>query len=151
MAWNWLSGNNMTPFSLSESTGDSEEVKSEVHHDHVEEKAAMDETEGVSFRFNNEDEVDDDDDAHSCSYDHSPYYVSTRYVSNCNSQHDQSQRIIYDDGDINDDEDDDDKKSQCQTKGMDSSKQQWRSLKSCVDPLNQREIDKKFWDTCLAS
>ncbi|KAJ0510007.1 hypothetical protein HanRHA438_Chr11g0510191 [Helianthus annuus] len=158
MEWNWLSGNNTTPFLLSESTGDSEEVKIDVHHDHEEEDgAAMDEQEGVSFRFNDEDHevvvVDDEDDAQSCSYDHSSY-INNRYGG---SKYDQSQRLIYDgddddDGDVVDEEDEYDDKNQCQTKVMDSSKQQWRSQKFCVrDPSNQSEIDRKFWETCLAS
>ncbi|KAI3742712.1 hypothetical protein L1987_60406 [Smallanthus sonchifolius] len=143
LEWNWFgNGNNPTHLLLSESTGDSEEVKSDVYHEHEEDGGAMDEQEGVLFRFNDEDDVDDDDDAQSCSYDHSSY-INTRHGNSRHHDDDDD-----DDGSIEDDDEDDDKnKNRCETK-MDSSKQQWRS---CVDPSKQREIDRKFWETCLAS
>lgn len=138
----------MTPF-LFESSGDSDDLKSNVHHDH-EEEVIMHESEGVSFRFDDENEVDvvdDDDDAQSCSYDHSSY-ISIRYED---SQHDQSQRHIFDDedGNIHDHDDDDDDVDDSMV--IDSSKRQKRSNKFCVDSVDQRENDRKFWEACLAT
>ncbi|MFS7901803.1 hypothetical protein Hanom_Chr01g00003971 [Helianthus anomalus] len=154
MEWNcrW-SVNTVTPF-LFESSGDSEEVKSDVHHHHDQEQveAVIDESsQGLSFRFDDDVNVedDDDDDAQSCSYDHSS--ISTRYGDD-HSQHDQpkSKKLRYDDhedSNIKDDEDDGDIDD-----NMDSSKRQKRSHNFCVDNLlNQREIDRKFWEACLAS
>ncbi|KAK1428230.1 hypothetical protein QVD17_17059 [Tagetes erecta] len=157
MEWNccW-SVKTITPF-LFESIGDSEDLKSNVHHDHEEDDKAviMDEQEGVSCQLDDKDDVDgdnDDDDAQSCSYDHSSYIsMTTRYED---SQHDQSQRMVYDDEDGNniqhhdDDQDDDDDGSMI----MVSSKKQKRSHKFCVDhSIDQRENDRKFWEACLAT
>ncbi|KAI3829609.1 hypothetical protein L1987_03736 [Smallanthus sonchifolius] len=148
MEWNccW----SVTPF-LFESSGDSEEVKSDVHHDHdhEEHEVVMDESEGVSFRFDDEGDVDDDD-AQSCSYDHSSY-INTRYGDSQND-HLSQRLIIYDDEDGNIDDDDgnidfDDKNM----KIINPSKQQKRSHNFCVDSLEQREVDRKFWEACLAT
>ncbi|KAD3338212.1 hypothetical protein E3N88_33733 [Mikania micrantha] len=161
MEWNccW-SMNTVTPF-LIECIGDSEDVNSDVHHVLEEdESVVMDGSEGMSFRF---DDVDgdvhyDDDDAQSCSYDHSSYINSTcRYGDH--TQHDQSQRLIFDDhedGSIDDGDIDvingDRKNNWGENKLMlDSSKPQNRSHKICADSSNQREIDRKFWEACFAT
>ncbi|CAI9288647.1 unnamed protein product [Lactuca saligna] len=156
MEWNQcLNGKNamkdVTPFLLFESTGDSEEVKAGA-----DEEAAMDESEGVLFRFDDGD--DEDNDAQSCSYDHSSY-INTSYV---NTHHDQTQGLIHDDfdeddGDVDDydddddDDDDDDTNNWGESNMMDLSMQQNGSSKCCVDSSNQREIDRNFWETCLAT
>ncbi|KAI3526811.1 hypothetical protein L1887_06074 [Cichorium endivia] len=153
--WCWNGKNAMidvTPFLLFESTGDSEEVKAGAVNHHDDEEEAMDESEGAFFQFDDGDDVDDeDDDAQSCSYDHSSY-ISRSYGNNGN---DQTQGLIHDhydedDGDV--DNDDDDKNNNWGESNMtDRCMQQKRSQTFCVDSFNQREIDRKFWETCLAS
>ncbi|KAL7598875.1 hypothetical protein Lser_V15G27343 [Lactuca serriola] len=146
MEWNQcLNGKNamidVTPFLLFESTGDSEEVKAGA-----DEEAAMDESEGVLFRFDDGD--DEDDDAQSCSYDHSSY-INTSYV---NTHHDQTQGFIHDDFDEDDgDVDDNDTNNWGESNMIDLSMQQTGSSKFCVDSSKQREIDRNFWETCLAT
>ncbi|KAC9177460.1 hypothetical protein R6Q59_020380 [Mikania micrantha] len=154
MEWNccW-SLNHVTPF-LFESIGDSEDVKSDVHHDHQEDEAVIDESEAASFRFDDKDEdedEDDDDDAQSCSYDHSSY-IKNKYDD---SQHDQSQRLIYDDHGNTDDDDDGDDDDEIKNWGvkkmMDSCKRQKISHNFCADSSDQGEIDRRFWEACLAT
>ncbi|KAK1426708.1 hypothetical protein QVD17_15387 [Tagetes erecta] len=140
--WNWygIENNLSSMFLLSESTGDSEEV---IKSDH--EAAAMDEDEDhVLFRLNHpEDDVDDD--AQSCSYDHSSAAYSTiNSRSSCDnsSWHHQSQRLIYDDDEEDDDDDDgevvDDEKRNMNKQVMDlSNKQQWR----CHNNHDEKEIN----------
>ncbi|KAC9177459.1 hypothetical protein E3N88_46249 [Mikania micrantha] len=75
------------------------------------------------------------------------------------TQHDQSQRLIFDDhedGSIDDGDIDvingDRKNNWGENKLMlDSSKPQNRSHKICADSSNQREIDRKFWEACFAT
>nr|GEY77966.1 hypothetical protein [Tanacetum cinerariifolium] len=165
MEWNYYwNENDVTHFSLFECTGDSEEVKPDVynpHYDHNYGHHAHDEVvkdvydqDVSSFRFkegeykynDNDNDNDNDDDAQSCSYDHSSF-INTNYT---NTHHAQSQRLVYDvdhvsdDGDVvnNDDEHND----------WGESKMNDPSHNFCVDSSNdQREIDRRFWETCLGT
>lgn len=159
MAWNlYWNQNDVTHFSPFESTGDSEEVKSDVynpsHYDnygHAQDEVVKDVYEDLSYRFKEGEysynDKDNDDDAQSCSYDHSSY-INTSYR---NSYHDQSQMLVYDVDDDNNDgdvvDDDEINKNLGESKMIDPS-----NHNVCVDSSNdQREIDRRFWENCFAT
>lgn len=167
MEWNlYWNQNDVTRFSPFESTGDSEEVKSDVYnpphydnygHAHAQDEVVKDVYEDLSYRFKegeynyNDNDNDNDDDAQSCSYDHSSYINYTSYSNSYN--HGQSQMLVYDgddhdnnDGDVVDD--DEINKNLGESKTIDPS----NDHNFCVDSSNdQREIDRRFWENCFAT
>ncbi|KAJ9543108.1 hypothetical protein OSB04_022815 [Centaurea solstitialis] len=166
MEWNWNGNWNVIPSLQLESSGDSEELLKPHVQNHHQEKEKEDQETHMDGCYQGHDDDDgdddgdddDDDDAQSCSYDH-PSYVNTRLYGNRSYQDDiqtTPRGFVYDnDDDDGDDGDDGDGEV------VDDGK-----MKKVIDPCisnqfchqfcgdscsHEREMDRKFWETCLAT
>lgn len=195
--WNWKNVDDVSPFLLFESTGDSEAINSDIN------MASLNTNDNNIMKVSSTSTTYEVDDAQSCcsnlSDGYSDYNNHQEYQDHQTSQenmqflkkkskkkdlvcpkkrwkkkqqdqlaqsskkkeHEYSNNNIYGDynpnyRDYNNDDDDDDDDGAidqwtCGKMGSYVGSKQINKNKSKVEPVNEEEKDKLFWDTCLGS